>query len=163
MGLSFLYLLYEAAREHEWMCKNNVMELSCVSDIFPIWKGEIVECEAGAEPYSMGWTTWLQIYFSHKVGLLWDLYLLQNSSLVVVDLGLTTPLTSQFISVAFYTEREKSDKFCSEALISAWGSFTCRKSTTRDTSFPKEVILRIFYALKKFTDSGRVWTRESRI
>ena len=30
-------------------------------------------------------------------------------------------------------ERCKADKFCSEALISAWGSFTCRKSTTRDT------------------------------
>ena len=39
--------------------------------------------------------------------------------LVVVDLGFTTPLTSQVISVAFYSEREKSDKFCSEALISA--------------------------------------------
>ena len=26
----------------------------------------------------------------------------------------------------------KSDKFCSEALFSAWGSFTCHKSTTRD-------------------------------
>ena len=36
------------------------------------------------------------------------------------------------ISVAFYSECEKSDKFCSEALISAWGSFTCRKSRTRD-------------------------------
>ena len=38
---------------------------------------------------------------------------------VVVDLGFTTLLTSQVISVAFYREREKSDKFCSEALISA--------------------------------------------
>ena len=46
----------------------------------------------------------------------------------VVDLGLTTLLTSQVISVAFYSEREKSDKFWSEALISAWVSFTCRKS-----------------------------------
>ena len=36
-----------------------------------------------------------------------------------VDLGFTTLLTSQVISVAFYTEREKSDKFCSETLISA--------------------------------------------
>ena len=52
--------------------------------------------------------------------------------LVAVDLGLTMILTSQVISVAFYSEREKSDKFCSEDLISAWGSFTCRKSTTRD-------------------------------
>ena len=47
-------------------------------------------------------------------------------------MGFTTLLTSQVISVAFYSEREKSDKFCSEALISVWGSFTCRKSTTRD-------------------------------
>ena len=35
------------------------------------------------------------------------------------------------ISVASDIEREKSDKFCSEVLISAWGSFTCRNSTTR--------------------------------
>ena len=54
-----------------------------------------------------------------------------NSSLV--DLGFTTLLTSQVISVAFYSEREKSDKFCSEAVISARGSFTYRKSTTRDS------------------------------
>ena len=38
---------------------------------------------------------------------------------VVVVLGFTTLLTSQVISVAFYSEREKSDKFSSEALISA--------------------------------------------
>ena len=38
---------------------------------------------------------------------------------VVVDLGFTTLLTSQVIIVAFYYEREKSDKFCSEVLISA--------------------------------------------
>ena len=38
---------------------------------------------------------------------------------VVVDLGFTTLLTSQVISVSFYSEREKSDKFCSEALILA--------------------------------------------
>ena len=41
-------------------------------------------------------------------------------------------LTSQVIGIAFYSEREKSDKFSSEVLISAWGSFTCRKCTTRD-------------------------------
>ena len=35
------------------------------------------------------------------------------------DLGFTTLLTSQVISISFYNEREKSDKFCSEALISA--------------------------------------------
>ena len=39
--------------------------------------------------------------------------------LVVVDLRFTTLLTSQVIGVAFYSEREKSDKFCSQALISA--------------------------------------------
>ena len=69
--------------------------------------------------------------------------------IVVVDLGFTMLLKSQAICVAFYSEHEKSNKFCSEALISAWGSFTWRKSTTRDpqlcfTSPPKEVILRIF-------------------
>ena len=36
-----------------------------------------------------------------------------------VDLDLTTLLTSQVISVTFYSEREKSDKFFSVALISA--------------------------------------------
>ena len=35
-----------------------------------------------------------------------------------VVLGFTTLLTSQVISVAFYSEREKSDRFCSEAVIS---------------------------------------------
>ena len=59
---------------------------------------------------------------------------------VVVDLGFTTLLTSQVISVALYSEREKYVKFCSEALISAWGSFPCRKYTTRDPrhNFPSE-------------------------
>ena len=38
---------------------------------------------------------------------------------VVVDLGFTTLLTSQVISMTFYSEREKSDKFCSEVLVSA--------------------------------------------
>ena len=55
-------------------------------------------------------------------------------------LGFTTILTSQVISVAFYSEREKSEKFCSVALISAWDSFTVRKSKTRDPRlyFPSE-------------------------
>ena len=59
---------------------------------------------------------------------------------VVVVLGFTTLLTFQIISVVFYSESEKSDKFCSEALISAWGSFTCRKSMIRDPwlYFPSE-------------------------
>ena len=59
---------------------------------------------------------------------------------VVVDLCFTTILTSQIIRVAFHSEREKSDKFCSEAPISASGCFTCRKSTTRDPRlyFPSE-------------------------
>ena len=42
-------------------------------------------------------------------------------------------------------------KFCSEAVISAWGSFTCRKSTTRDPRlyFPSEGShTQDFYALK---------------
>ena len=51
---------------------------------------------------------------------------------VVVDLGFTTLLTCQVISIAFYSERDKSDKYSSEALISASGSFMCRESTTRD-------------------------------
>ena len=41
-----------------------------------------------------------------------------HSFILVVDLGFTTLLTSQATSVAFYSEREKSKKFCSEALIS---------------------------------------------
>ena len=41
----------------------------------------------------------------------------KKSKLVAVDLGFTTLLTSQVISVAFYSEREKSDKCCSEAVI----------------------------------------------
>ena len=45
--------------------------------------------------------------------------LVSEFAVVVVVLGFTTPLTSQIISVAFYSERGKSDKFCSEALISA--------------------------------------------
>ena len=56
-------------------------------------------------------------------------------------------LTSQVISVASDIEREKSDRFCSEAVISAWGSFTCRNlrhGTQGLTSLPKEVIPRIF-------------------
>ena len=36
----------------------------------------------------------------------------------VVNLGFTTLLTSQVISIAFYGVLEKSDKFCSEAQIS---------------------------------------------
>ena len=70
---------------------------------------------------------------------------------VVVDFGFTTLLTSQVISVVFYSEREKSHKCCSEALISAWGSFTCHKSTTRDPQlyFPSEGSRTLdFYALK---------------
>ena len=59
---------------------------------------------------------------------------------VVVVLGFTTLLTSQVICIAFYSEHKKSDKFCSEALISAWDSFTCHKSTIWDPwlYFPSE-------------------------
>ena len=67
---------------------------------------------------------------------------------VVEDLGFTTLLTSQFISVAFY-------KFCSEALISLevlLCAINLRHRTHSFTSLLKEVILRIFYALKKSTN-----------
>ena len=60
-------------------------------------------------------------------------------------------LRSYLISVASDIEREKFDKFCSEALISAWGSFTRCKSTTRDPRlyFPSEGShTQDFYALK---------------
>ena len=59
---------------------------------------------------------------------LWTGYLPKSMLL----LGFQHFLTAQVIRVAFYIKREKSDKFFSEALISAWGSFTCSKSTTRD-------------------------------
>ena len=52
--------------------------------------------------------------------------------LELVDLSFTMLSTSQVISVASYSERGNCDKFGSEALFSDWGSFTCRKSTTRD-------------------------------
>ena len=69
---------------------------------------------------------------------------------IVLDLGFMTLLTSQVIRVTFYSEREKSDKFRSEALISALGSITCRKSTTRDHGFTSEGShTQDFYALKK--------------
>ena len=67
--------------------------------------------------------------------------------LVVVVLGFTMLLTSQVISIVSYSEREKSDKFCSEALfrlevllraINLW------HGTHGITSLPKEVILWIF-------------------
>ena len=70
---------------------------------------------------------------------------------VVEVLGFTTLLISQVISVAFYSERETSDKFCSEALISTCGSFMCHKSTTSDRRlyFPSEGShTQNFYALK---------------
>ena len=64
------------------------------------------------------------------------------------------------------SECEKSDKFCSEALILAWGSFTCRKSMTWDPQlyFSSEGNhTQNFYALKNSIDPGRVWTREPQI
>ena len=70
---------------------------------------------------------------------------------VVVYLGFTMLLTSQVIRVTFYSEREKPNKFCSEALILAWGSSSCNKSTSRD---PCLYFLSVgshsqdFYALK---------------
>ena len=74
--------------------------------------------------------------------------------------------TSEVISVASDIEREKTDKFCSLALISAWGSFTCRKSTTRDPRlyFPSEGShTQDVYALKKSIDPGRDRISEPRI
>ena len=50
----------------------------------------------------------------------------------MLSLDFMTLLSYQVIGVVFYSEREISDKFYSEDLISASGSFTCRKSTTRD-------------------------------
>ena len=72
--------------------------------------------------------------------------------LVVVDMGFTTLLTSQVNNIAFYSERGKSDKCWSEVLTSAWDSFTCRKSTTRDPRLycPSEGShILDFFALKK--------------
>ena len=83
-----------------------------------------------------------------------------------VAVVLRRSLTSQVISVASYIEHEKAYKFCSEALISAWGSFTCRKSTTRDPRvyFPSDGSHnQDFYALKKSIDPGRDRTDEPRI
>ena len=60
-------------------------------------------------------------------------------------------LASQVISVAFYNEHGKSEKFCSEALISDWGSFMCCKSRTWIPLlyFPSEGShTQDFYALK---------------
>ena len=94
-------------------------------------------------------------------------YVTQNVVVdAVLDLGFTTLVTSQLISVAFFSEREKSDKFCSGALNSAWDSFTCRRCTTRDPwlYFPSEGShTKDFYALKNSIDPGRDWTRERRI
>ena len=60
----------------------------------------------------------------------------------------------------------KVQQICSEALISAWGSFTYHKSTTQDPRlyFPSEGShTQNFYALKKLINHGRVWTREPQI
>ena len=75
-------------------------------------------------------------------------------------------LTSQVISVAFYIEREKSDRFHSETLISAWGSLMCHKSMKWDKRlyFPSEGShTQQFYALKKSIDPGWVWTCKPRV
>ena len=90
--------------------------------------------------------------------LYYTIHVIVTVVVAVLVLGFTTLLTSQVISVAFCNEREKSDKYCSEALISALGSFPCRKSTTRDPRlyFPSEGShTHDFYALKKSIDPGR--------
>ena len=80
-----------------------------------------------------------------------------------IVVGFTTLLN---ISVTSDIEREKADKFCSEALILALGSFTCRKSTTWDPRlyFPTEGShTQDFYTLKKSIDPDRDRTHERRI
>ena len=72
---------------------------------------------------------------------------------------------SQVISVAFCSVRKTSNKFRSEALISASGTFTCkcRKCATRDLRlyFPSEGShTQDFYALKKSIVPGWVSIRE---
>ena len=69
---------------------------------------------------------WPKFYHFHFVSSLYVLTMLTHGPdeaitvlVVVVDLGFMMLLTSQIISVAFYSEREKSNKFCSEALILA--------------------------------------------
>ena len=74
-----------------------------------------VEKNPGKKPQTGNWPDWKSI-----------------SSAGTVVLGVTTLLTSQVINVAFYSEREMSDNFFSEVLISAWGSCKCR------------IIIRIF-------------------
>ena len=63
---------------------------------------------------------------------------------IVVDFGFTTLLTSQVISLAFCSEREKSDKFYS-------GAVNLRHGTLGFTSLPND-----FFALKKSIDPGQV-------
>ena len=65
---------------------------------------------------------------------------------------------TQVINVAFFIERGKSDKFCSEDLILATDYFTCRKSTTRDQLFyfPSEgSYIQYFYAIKNPSTAAR--------
>ena len=55
----------------------------------------------------------------------------------------------------------KSQTNFAQSFISVWGSFMCRKSTTRDPRlyFPsKGSITQNFYSLRKSIDSGRIWT-----
>ena len=96
----------------------------------------------------------------------WAAWVVVVGVVVVVDLCFMMLLTSQVISVTFYNEHKKSNKFCPEALILAWGSFTCRKPMTWGPRlyFPPEGShSQEFYALKKSIDHCRVWTREPRI
>ena len=80
----------------------------------------------------------------------------------VLLLGFMTLFNILGHCITYNIEREKSDKFCSEALISAWGSFTCRKSTTQDPRlcFPSEGShTQDFYALKKSIDPANLGSR----
>ena len=70
----------------------------------------------------------------------------------VVVVGFYDALNISGHCVAFYSEREKADKFYSETLISAWGSFTCCKSTTRDPRLyflSEGSLIQDLYTLKK--------------
>ena len=73
--------------------------------------------------------TLLSVFLRHRLftyvtwrathGVQYRLKIVVRVRVVAVDLDFTTLLTSQVISVAFYSESEKSDKCCPEALISS--------------------------------------------
>ena len=98
-------------------------------------------------------------YSCWKFPLQWNTHIGNFFRVVVLAvLGFTTLLTSQVISVAFYRERQKSDKFCSEALIRLevlLRAINLRHGTHGFTSLPKEVILRSFTLWKTIDHPAR--------